>query len=166
MTDHGTLCCPGGQPTLAACCQRKQAGGHRRIQRGFSLLEILVAFAIAAMAIGMLYRVTGNNARQVANLSVHEQAIVLAQSLLAVHPAVPEIGLSLAGHDGRYSWTVQSQPYPTPVDSRVPDSPHLHEVWVDVQWQDNARRRSFQLGTLRPQRREEPDATSSDGVQE
>ena len=34
-------------------------------QRGLSLLELLVAFAIMAIALGMLYKATGSSARQV-----------------------------------------------------------------------------------------------------
>jgi general secretion pathway protein I len=32
-------------------------------QRGFSLLELLVAFSIMALALGMLYRASGSSAR-------------------------------------------------------------------------------------------------------
>ena len=122
-------------------------------QRGFSLLEILVAFAIAAMALGMLYRVSGNNARQAGALAQHERAMVLAQSLLAAYQTVPAQGLNEAGEAAGYAWRTASRPYATPVDSAAPQSAHLHEIRVEVSWLDGNAPRSFELTSLRPERR-------------
>ena len=79
-----------------------------RRARGFSLLEILVAFAIAAMALGMLYRVTGNNARQAGGLAQHERAMLLAESLLAAHETVPPQGLNESDQAAGYAWQLRS----------------------------------------------------------
>ena len=126
-----------------------------RRARGFSLLEILVAFAIAAMALGMLYRVTGNNARQAGGLGQHERAMLLAESLLAAHEVVPAQGLNESDQAAGFGWQVQSRPYPTPADS-TPQAPRLHELLVSVHWLDGSGERSFALTTLRPERRPQP----------
>ena len=123
---------------------------HRR-QRGFSLLEILVAFAIAAMALGMLYRVTGNNARQAGGLGQQERAMLLAESLLAAHPSVPPQGLAESDQGAGFEWQVASRPYPTPAGNQ-PQAARLHEVLVSVHWLDGARPRQFDLASLRPER--------------
>ena len=120
-------------------------------QRGFSLLEILVAFAIAAMALGMLYRVTGNNARQAGGLAQHERAMLLAESLLAAHDTVPPQGLNESDQAAGYAWQLRSQPYPTPANS-APQAARLHEVQVSVHWLDGNAPRSFELASLRPER--------------
>ena len=120
-------------------------------QRGFSLLEILVAFAIAALALGMLYRVTGNNARQAGGLAQHERAMLLAESLLAAHDTVPPQGLNESDQAAGYAWQLRSQPYPTPANS-APQAARLHEVQVSVHWLDGNTPRSFDLASLRPER--------------
>ena len=151
----------GGARVLLPRPSGERAGvrGPRRIrssQLGFSLLEILVAFAIAAMALGMLYRVSGNNARQIGNLDQHERAMLLAQGLLAAHETVPPAGLNDTGQAAGYAWQVQSHPYPTPANSASPQAARLHEVVVDVAWSDGAAPRHFELASLRPERKPRP----------
>ena len=151
----------GGARVLLPRPSGERAGvrGPRRFrssQLGFSLLEILVAFAIAAMALGMLYRVSGNNARQASNLAQHERAMILAQSLLAAHAVVPAQGLHETGQAAGYGWTVDSRPYPTAVNNAAPQAARLHEVRIDVAWQDGDVQRTFELSSLRPQRLPQP----------
>ena len=150
--------CPHAPP-LAVSLPRPPGGegrGEGALQRGFSLLEILVAFAIAAMALGLLYQVSGNNARQAGGLLQHERAMALAQSLLAAHETVPARGLDERGEGAGYGWYVHSRPYPTPAGNAAPQAARLHELRIDVRWHDGTAERSFELSSLRPERRPQP----------
>ena len=118
---------------------------------GFSLLEILVAFAIAALALGLLYQVTGNNARQAGGLGQQERAMLLAESLLAAHDTVPPQGIAESAQGAGFEWQVASRPYPTPADGQ-PRATRLHELLVSVRWLDGSRARQFDLTSLRPER--------------
>ncbi|MDA8453508.1 prepilin-type N-terminal cleavage/methylation domain-containing protein [Acidovorax sp. GBBC 3334] len=120
-------------------------------QRGLTLLELLVAFAIMALSLGMLYRAMGGSARSVADVDRYQRAVVLAQSLLALRDAVPEQGWNQAGDSAGYQWRIASAPYATEFNG--PNIPPLHEVSITISWSDGTRPRSFELSTLRPQRR-------------
>ncbi|MET4579503.1 type IV pilus modification PilV family protein [Ottowia thiooxydans] len=122
-----------------------------RVQ-GFSLLEILVAFAIMAIALGMLYRVMGNNARHTGQLAGQERAMVLAQSLLAAYQVAPAEGIQASGETAGYGWTVQSAPFPTPANDQ-PRAARLHELRISIQWMDGTMQRSYALASVRPERR-------------
>ena len=118
---------------------------------GFSLLEILVAFAIMAMSLGMLYQVMGGNARSTAGLGERERAALLAESLMAAHELVPAEGVSDSGEAAGFAWQIASAPFPTPANAR-PEAARLHELRVLVRWQDGGNPREFAVNTLRPER--------------
>lgn len=129
---------------MTACTQ------VRRWQRGLSLLELLVALVIMAMALGMLYRASGSSARSAGDLQSYQRAAMLAQSLLAARDAIPETGWNEAGESAGFVWAVQSSPYG--VVDQNPNVPRLHEVVIEVAWQERGSGKHIVLQTLRPQR--------------
>lgn len=123
----------------------------RKGQRGLTLLELLVAFAIMALSLGMLYRIMGGGARSAGDIERYQRATVLAQSLLALRDTVPDEGWQQAGETAGYRWRIQSAPYSTGLSG--PTIPMLHEVNIAIDWLDGERSRSLNLTTLRPLRK-------------
>ena len=63
------------------------------------------------------------------------------------------------GQAAGYGWTVISRPYPTAANNATAQAAHLHEVVVDVSWQDGNVGRTFELSSLRPERKPRPGET-------
>ena len=121
-----------------------------RHHQGLSLLELLVAFSIMALALGMLYRVTGGSLRGVASIDTSLRASTVAESLLS-RDSVPPGGWMESGETAGYAWEVRSEPYPTAVTA--PTVPRLYEVVVVVHWRDSSGPRQMEWVTLRPERK-------------
>ncbi|WP_305806204.1 prepilin-type N-terminal cleavage/methylation domain-containing protein [Stenotrophomonas sp. YIM B06876] len=109
-------------------------------QRGFSLIEVIVAFALLAVALTLLLGSLSGAARQVRQADDYSRAALHAQSLLA------QVGvdqpLQAGQHEGqweqgRYRWRLELAPFSEP---RAPTTapPALMHLTLQVRWGDKA----------------------------
>ena len=133
---------------------RKPVLRRRAVSRGFSLLELLVAFAIMAMSLGLLYRMAGGSARHVTDAAQNQHAVWLAESLLASQTSVRAEGWNEDGESDGYRWQVRSSPYMTGIQAAqmVP----LHKIELSVAWTGGSRPGQLDLVTLLPERKPRP----------
>ena len=122
-----------------------------RAQQGFSLLELLVAFVIMAFSVGMLYQASGGTVRTIGDTEDAYRATLLALSVLNSRDSVPEAGWTESGRSAGLTWSVNSEPFRTGVDS--PKSAPLQQVQIVVGWTDRKGPRQLALSTLLPQAR-------------
>lgn len=134
-------------------------------QRGFSLLEILVAFSILALSLGVLMQIFSGATRNADLARDQSRAVTLAQSMLASTHA--EAVLAIAENHGTtddgFRWQIEVAPFedapaadqaaglrqPTPLD--------LWRISTRVAWGGSGSpERSIQLATLRTRPRQPP----------
>ena len=126
-----------------------------RRQRGFTLIEVVVAFALLALALTFLLGSLSGAARQVRIASDSSRATLHAQSLLA-QVGVGETlqpGRRQGDYDaGRYRWVLDIAPYvdplipPSPLSN--PSAPRLLQLTLAMEWGDGPGQR-MQWQTLR-----------------
>ncbi len=114
-------------------------------EAGFTLIEILIAFAIAIIALAALYQLFGIGTRTVSATDRLEAAIVLARSALNAG-AVAADG-EQSQQIGPYERRVLVQTRPDLAPAGAPAA--LSEIDVEVSWHEGRRQRSISLSTLR-----------------
>ena len=91
-------------------------------ERGFTLLEVLVAFIIAALALGVMFDAALGGLRASETASHYEEALSLARSHLASVSNAGLAGREVSGDDGRgFHWVVRIRPVSTITLPRGPD---------------------------------------------
>ena len=127
---------------------------NRRRQRGFTLLEVIVAFALLALALSLLLGALSGASRQVRESADGSRATLHAQSLLAQLGAGEALqpGRQEGSFEGeRYRWQLDVAPFADPLAARAqvdPGGPKLLDVRLVVRWGDE-RGQSMQWRTLR-----------------
>ena len=86
--------------------------GHsvRRHSRGFSLLEALVALAIASIALASLYRSVGQSSKSVVDVEARIEASLVARSALASGTFAEDLARNDSGQTGEWQWRIQVVP--------------------------------------------------------
>jgi general secretion pathway protein I len=121
--------------------------------RGFSLLEVLVAFIILAMALGVLMRIFSGGLGNIGMAEHYSQAVAIAEmKLAAVGVESPLTEGENSGQEHGYTWRTSVLRYEETASPVEPAAPliDLYRVEVSVNWDETATKpRSLQLVTLR-----------------
>jgi general secretion pathway protein I len=121
---------------------------RKRLQGGFSLLEMVVAVAILGMALGALYQASAGATRNVRTDQRYAYAVELARSLVADNSRVPRQGLRRTGETaGGFVWQVRATPLERPRGSPLAGG-LLQRLDVEVAWPDGSRRRAVNLHSV------------------
>lgn len=120
-------------------------------QRGFSLLEVLVAFAILSVSLGVLLQVFATGLRNASMADDYSQATLYAESILTAYGREAPLGEGV--HEGaindRFSWRGTVSAYTEGIPDSEKTRVKTYRISVEVFWRGLAQTRSVVLETLR-----------------
>ncbi len=153
---------PGRKPDVALHGAYPVTGNAG--QRGFTLLEVILAFALLAAGLGLLLGLQSRGLQQIRWAGDASEASLHAQSKLDAIGALEYIepGQSEGEfEDGRYRWTLDIREVEDPVplaEAAVPalqqpaDLPVLYRVALSVRWGRATAKERIDFVTLRARR--------------
>jgi general secretion pathway protein I len=120
----------------------------RDSESGFTLVEVIAAFAILALAFSVLMGAVSDGLRRAGDAEIEAQAASLAQSVLArAGRETPlQAGETSGQGDNGFAWRLRTEPA-ADAGEGSPVAGFL--VTAEVLWSDGARERSLSLSTLR-----------------
>lgn len=126
--------------------------------RGFTLLEVMLAFVIFAISFATVLEIMGASMRSVSRASDDTEVALLAQSVMDL--VGTEIPVEEAQYDGtsmeQYNWRLDIFPYDIS-DEQALATPELAELsgidlyWIDLEitWQSGRRDRDMRFSTIK-----------------
>ena len=79
-------------------------------QKGFTLLEVMVAMVIMSMSLTLLYKAVASSTNNTRVADEYLRAVMLAESVLAANRRVTEPNLSLSDAHDKYDWELRAWP--------------------------------------------------------
>ncbi|HRX69567.1 MAG: type II secretion system protein [Candidatus Competibacteraceae bacterium] len=120
-------------------------------QHGFSLLEVLVAFAILSISLGVLLQVFATGLRNAGVADDYTRAVLYAESILAAIGR--EVPLAEGEHSGpvneQFSWRSVVSAYTEGMPESEQPRFRAYRISVEVYWPGLVQDRSVVLETLR-----------------
>lgn len=135
--------------------QARPAGGtllgrHPPRAAGFTLLEVLIAFVIAALALAALFQAATGGLRAVQVAGQYQQALARARSRLAAIGAGALVPGTQSGEDAQgFRWRVRVAPLAVVPTGRSGAAVTLYAVTAEVAWKDGDATRDIRLDTER-----------------
>ncbi|MDX1626809.1 MAG: type II secretion system protein [Wenzhouxiangellaceae bacterium] len=126
----------------------------KRRQHGFTLIEVMAAFALFALMFGVILQILSQSVSNTRRSGDFTQAALIAQSRLDMVgiEGLPEPGRTTGTVDDRYSWEMDIEPWFI-VDDRGADFDELpidlYLVTLTVFWGEGQSERSARFATLR-----------------
>ena len=128
----------------------------KRSAAGFTLIEIIVAFAVLALGLTLLIGTLSGATRQVRQAGDAGRAAMHAQTLLAEYASTLQAPENFDGEleEGRYRWQLRATPWTDPSvrDAAQPGDPgaaRLLHVQLDIEWADGEPQQRLQVSSLR-----------------
>ena len=124
---------------------------RQQSQQGFSLLEVIAAIMLLAIAFTALMKVAGASISLSQNAAEHSEAAMWARSLLdtAFVGEPLQAGSRSGRFDRKYRWQLDVSPW-NGVGAAPPAAPlHLYQLDLNVLWGPPAHPRSAHFRTLR-----------------
>lgn len=139
LSDAMRLLAAAGSPTR-----------HVRDQRGFTMLEVLIALVIAGLAVGVMFEAAAGALRASHAAAQYDQAVARAQSHLAM---ATQAGALMPGDwngddGGGYHWRVHVASIGSTTANPASGSPVplvLYSVTVTITWPDGDKTRDVRL---------------------
>jgi len=124
---------------------------HFQHCRGFSLLEVLVAFSILALSLGVLYQIFSKGTHATILGKEYARATIIAQSRLNAFGIEdsPEASTKQGTDDNKYQWEVMVQPLAYESESYTKLAATLYKIDVEVIWKSLGKQRSIKLNSLK-----------------